>query len=95
MDLPKGNSLRLDVNTSKVGVAATLDELKECDPDKDEKKFNTRMTYVMKQLSDAKMLRAQGKAVVRELAPGFDFVLARVYISFFKLGYCPLRPRDS
>ena len=63
-----GESLRANLNTHRVQLMELVDKVKELDPASvDDASFKQTMTEVKGQLTAAKLLRAQGKAVLREL----------------------------
>lgn len=71
LDLPKGHELRLKLQQTKVELSAQMDSLKEVDLEKvGETKIKNLFAGVKAQLSNSKILRAQAKAVAREIAAG-------------------------
>ena len=77
-----GNELRKQLNAKKVQLDKELDEAKNIDltADIDEATFNEACEDVKEVLSECKLLRAQAKAVARELAtrPNFKNILFTV-----------------
>ena len=75
-----GNELRTQLNKLKVTLGLEMDNLKEMDLEStSEEAFESKMNHVKAMIQESKMLRAQAKAVVRELDP---ITLIQLYFVF-------------
>ena len=65
-----GNELRTKLNTLKVELAGLLEMVKDMDYDNlPEDQYHSKMESVKEKLGECKLIRAQAKAVLRELVP--------------------------
>ena len=65
-----GHELRTQLNKLKVTIGLEMDALKELDLEStSEETFDSKITHVKTLIQESKMLRAQAKAVIRELDP--------------------------
>ena len=84
LDLPKGHELRLKLQQTKVELSAEVDLEKV-----GETKIKNLFAGVKAQLSNSKILRAQAKAVAREIAAGFHIWQFCANVFYFQVcGVC-------